>query len=236
MIQSSRWFSRSLGAAAAVLMAAHPVLAQPFEGILTVHSASMPAAASMQYFIKGDRFRLEIVAPGQPQIVMISDGPARKQYVLFTDQRVYTSTTFAEVMRSTDSMRKASAALLQGASMTALGSTATVAGHQCAVYRYRDPKTGYLVCLTTELGALGGVSGLFGNVGPRLDSTPPPDWAQKLLKAGSFALRLADTTGKTIWEVLKAEAKPLPPGLFAPPAGFVPASDSSGRTKPPSLR
>ena len=189
----------------------------------------------MQYFIKGDRLRLEISVPGQPLIVLISDGAARKQYVVFADQQVYTSTTFAELARSTDSIRKAAAVLLQGASMTPLGTTATVAKLKCTVQRYRDAKTAYDVCLTNALGALG-VSGLFGNVGPSLDTTEPPQWVQQLLKAGSFALRLSDTAGKTIWEVQKAEAKKLDPGLFAPPAGYAAVSDSSGNEKQPPAR
>ena len=139
-------------------------------------------------------------------------------------------------MRSTDSLRKQSAILLRGASMTSSHTTATIAGHKCTVHRYRDAKTAYDVCLTTELGALSGAPGLFGNISPALDATEPPQWVQNLIKAGSFALRLADTTGKTIWEVRKAVAQPLAPSLFSPPSSFVSASDSSGKPKRPSPR
>lgn len=235
MVDFSRLSPRLPALAVGALLLAQPLRAQKFEGVLTVHSASMGAAAGMQYFIKGDRIRLEITTPGQPSIVMISDGVARKQYVLFQDQKVYTSTTFAELLRSTDSIRKKSAALLQDASIAPAGSSATVAGHKCSVYHYRDARTAYDICLTTELGALGGVSGLFGNVGPTLDAAPPPAWVQPLLKAGSFALRLADSGGKTLWEVKKVEPKTLDGGLFAPPAGFVVLADSSAKPKRPSL-
>ncbi len=231
-----RIFARPLFATAAYLVPAHPLQAQAFEGILSVHSDGMKTGAGMQYFIKGERLRLEITTPGQAPIVMISDGPARKQYVLFTDQRVYTTMTFAELIRSTDSLRKQSAKLLQGASMTPLSTTATIAGHKCTVHRYRDAKSAYNICLTTALGAVGGVSGLFGNVGPSLDATEPPRWVQDLITAGSFALRLADTAGKTIWEVRKAEAKTLDAGLFAPPANYVALADSSANAKKPSPR
>ncbi len=236
MIQTIRSSRRPLLGAAAGLLLAHPLPAQRFEGILQVHSAGMKADAGMTYFIKGERLRLEIVAPGQAPIVMISDGAARKQYVLFADQKVYTTMTFAELLHSTDSLRKQSAKLLLGASMTPLGTTATVADHKCAVHRYRDAKSAYNICLTTELGAVGGVSGLFGNIGPSLDATNPPQWVQQLIKAGSFALRVGDTTGKTTWEVRKTEAKRLDPGLFAPPAGFSAVSDAPGTPKRPSPR
>jgi hypothetical protein len=225
-----------LFAAAAGLLLALPLQAQNFEGVVSVHSATMPPQAGMQYFIKGDRLRLEISAPGKSPIVMISDGPARKQYILFTDQKVYTTTSLAELMRTTDPLRKESARLLRDASMTPLGTTATVAGHRCAMHRYRDAKTVNDICLTTELGALGGLGGLFGNVGRSTDPTDPPQWAQKFLKAGSFALRIADTAGNSIWEVRKVEAKTLDSGLFAPPAGFVAVTDSSAKSKRPSLR
>jgi hypothetical protein len=225
--------ARSLVTIAAGLLVALPLQAQRFEGTLEVHSSSMPSRAGMQYYIKGDLMRLELSAPGQPSIVMISDGQARKQYVLFADQKIYTTTTFAEVMRSTDSLRKLSANLLKGASMIPSGQSALIAGHKCSVYRYRDASKVYDICLTTELGALGGVGGLFGNIGQSMEAAEPPAWAQKLLKDGSFALRLADTVGNTVWEVRRVEPKTLDRSLFAPPNGFVPAA---GPPKPDSER
>lgn len=212
---------------AACLALASPLMAQRFEGILSVRSSSMPAAAGMQYFIKGERLRLELTAPGQSPIVMISDALARKQYTLFPDQKVYTTTTFTELLRATDSIRKQSAALLQGGSMTPTSATTTVAGHKCTVHHYRDAKTAYDICLTTELGAVSGAPGLFGNISPSLDTATPPQWVEALLKAGSFALRLSDTTGKTLWEVRKVTAQTLSASLFSPPADFASASDSA---------
>jgi len=225
MTRTDLYSARPLVAIAAGLLVALPLQAQRFEGTLEVHSASMPSRAGMQYYIKGDLMRLELSAPGQSPIVMISDGQARKQYVLFADQKIYTTTSFAEVMRSTDSVRKLSASLLKGASMISSGKNAVIAGHKCTVYRYRDVSKVYDICLTTELGALGGVGGLFGNIGQSMEAEEPPAWAQKLLKDGSFALRLADTVGNTMWEVRRVEAKPLDRSLFAPPNGFAPAAE-----------
>ena len=224
--------ARLLLAAAGVVLA-RPLQAQTFEGILSVNSAGMPPQAGMQYFIKGERLRLELSTPGQPPIVLILDGPAKKQYVVFEDQKAYTTTTFADLLRSTDSVRKQAAILLQKASMTPLGTKATVAGHKCDLYRYRDPKTVNDICLTTDLGALGGVGGLWGHVGRAMEVSNAPEWAMKLVKAGFFALRLADTTGTTIWEVRKVDAQALAPVLFAPPSGYASMSDASG-PKPPS--
>lgn len=219
---------------AAVGLLARPLPAQSFEGILTVNSASMPPQAGMQYFIKGERLRLELTSPGQPPIVMILDGPAKKQYVVFADEKAYSTTTFADLMKSTDSVRKQSALMLQKASMTPLGTKATVAGHKCDLYRYRDPQSVNDVCLTTDLGALGGVGGLWGHIGRSMEVSDPPEWAAKLVKAGSFALRLTDTTGTMIWEVRKIVPQALAPVLFVPPGGYTSMTDSSG-AKAPSL-
>ncbi|HEU5217313.1 MAG TPA: DUF4412 domain-containing protein [Gemmatimonadales bacterium] len=231
MHTSIRSLAGSLLAAIGCAATAGSLQAQRFEGILSIHSTSMPPGAGMQYFIKGDRLRLELTVPGESPFVMISDGPTRKQYTLFTLQKVYTTVTFDELLRTTDSLRKMSASLLKAGTMTPTKTVAQVAGHKCTVHRYRDAKSAFDICLSTELGAVSGAPGLFGNVSPSIDPTPPPAWVQKFIAAGSFALRLADTTGKTLWEVQKVEAKKLEASLFAVPAGF---TASAAPAKKPS--
>ncbi len=217
------------------LMLAPALRAQAFEGSLSVFAIGMPPDAGMSYFVKGDRLRLELSTPGQATLVMILDGPAKKQYVIFTDQKAYTTTSFAELMMTTDSVRKESERNLQGASMTPLGTRATVAGHKCDLYRYRDQKSVNDVCLSTEFGALGGVGGLWGHIGRSMEVGNPPPWAVKLVSSGAFALRLTDTTGTTLWEVRRIGAQTLAPELFTPPSGFSSMSDAPlGPPKPPT--
>jgi len=189
---------------------------QDFEGVITAKVRGMPGG-EMKTFLKGNKSRVEITAP-QGAMVIISDPSAGETYMVMPAQSIYMVMKMAEAERMADSLIRRNVPGNE-ASMTALGKQDEIAGHRCEWYRFREPKTANDICLARGLGMFRGGAPVFGGVSPgRAPSTPT--WAKELMRKGMFALKVTDTVGVVIWEVLALERKSLEASLFVPPANF----------------
>jgi len=212
-------FYRSLHAAlaAAVLLPATAVLAraQDFEGTITAKVRGMPGGGEMKTYLKGNKSRVEITAP-QGAMVIISDPAAGETYMVMPAQSMIMVMKMADAERMADSLIRRNAS---ESSLTPLGKKDEIAGHACEYYRYRDAKTATDLCLAGGLGMFRGGAPVFGGLSP--GRTPSmPAWAKEMMRKGMFPLKVTDTVGVAIWEVVALEKKPLEASLFVPPANY----------------
>jgi uncharacterized protein DUF4412 len=217
-----RWPCPPFGRFALALALASPstLPAQAFQGVLTMRVRDMPAGSEVRAFIRGGKMRMEIQAAAGAPMVMIADPAAGEEYVLLPGQQVYMAMKLTDLQKLADTVGRGSRSPT-GSTMIASGKKAAVAGYSCEIYRYRDARSALDLCLAKGLGTLGAAAGLFGGISgrPGTPSDEPP-WARELSRQGAFALRIADSTGATVWEVTRIERKALEAGLFAPPHGY----------------
>jgi hypothetical protein len=201
------------------LLAAPGAAAQTFEGILTTRVAGMPAGAAMKtYFSKG-KLRMEVTNPGRPSVVMITDPAANKQYTLMPEQGVYMAMDLKDLGDAAAAAAGKTPTTSSTATLKATGRKETVAGVSCEHYAFEDATQKMDLCLTSALGKMPGGAGMFGTPQPGKGQETPA-WAKELAKKNAFAVKVADGTGKVIWEVTGIERKELAPTLFSPPAGY----------------
>jgi hypothetical protein len=214
---------RSLVALALVLaLADQPLAAQAFEGTLTARVAGMPVGAMMKTSYSRGRTRVEVITPGRPSVIVITDPAAHKQYMLLPGQQVYTVTDLKAAAARADSIARAAAAKRGEVSLKATGRKGTVAGLSCEHYAYQDAAERLDLCLTTALGRMPGNAMLPGGGALQGQGGEPPAWARALDRKDAFAVSVADTAGRVLFEVTEVSRKPPAPALFAPPAGYRP--------------
>jgi hypothetical protein len=193
--------------------------AQDFEGIITARVKSMQGGGEMKTYLKGGRYRMEMSVPGQGAVAIIVDPAAGETYMLMPAQSMYM------VMKMSDAERMADSLVGRGgseATMSATGRKEEVAGHTCEYYRFRaaDGKATD-ICMATGLGMFRGGAAMFGGMPrPGRPAAEAPPWIRELMRKGAFPLKVTDTTGAMIWEVVSLESKTLDPALFTPPANY----------------
>lgn len=191
-------------------LAAAPLAAQTFEGVVSLTLTSERGPMPLEYQIKDGKIRLEMSGGGM-QMGMIIDPAAKKMLMIVPQQRMYMEQDLAESMGSMEQRAGAGRG-----SVTRTGRTETIAGFKCEHITITDA-TGSAndACVTSELGAafqfpMGG--GMMGR-----GRGAAPAWAAGLENA--FPLKVQHDNA-TVLEVTKIERRTLDPGLFAPPEGF----------------
>jgi hypothetical protein len=219
-MRQHHWFSNFLAAPLLLALAAPTTLpAQDFEGIVTARARAMPGGGEMKIYLKENKSRVELTAPGQGQVAIITDPAKGETYMVMPAQSMYMVLKLSDAERMADSMIRQHE---PGAdvSMTSMGKHETIAGHSCEVYRFRGTNSATDICFASDIGAFRAGVGLFS--GPPIPGQhrPVPPWAQALLKKGVFPLRVSDTTGVMLWEATSVEPKHLDAALFVPPAEY----------------
>ena len=204
---------------AGVLLAAPAAIAraQDFEGVVSLRVKGMPGGGEVKAYMKGVRYRTELSGP-QGAMAIIVDPIAGETYMVMPAQSMYMVMKISDAERLADSLVRRN--VIGEPSLTALGKQEEVAGHRCDYFRFRNAKTANDVCIATGLGVFRGGAALFGGGMPGRGRAEPPPWAQELLRKGAFPLKVTDTTGVAIWEVVALERKPLEASLFVPPADY----------------
>jgi hypothetical protein len=191
------------------------VQAQDFEGVITAKVKGMPGGGEMKTFLKGNKSRVEITAP-QGAMVVISDPSAGETYMVMPAQSMIMVMKMADAERMADSLIRRNAS---ESSLIPLGKKDEIAGHRCEWYRFREPRTANDLCLASGLGMFRGGAPVFGGGMPGR-SPSMPAWAKEMMRKGMFPLKVSDTVGVAIWEVVALEKKPLEASLFVPPANY----------------
>jgi hypothetical protein len=189
--------------------------AQDFEGVVTAKLKSM-SSGDMKTFLKDGKTRVEMTMQGNT-FAMIVDPAAGESYIVLPAQSMVMVMKLSDAEKMADSLVRRTA----DASVTATGKKETIVGHSCEYYRMKSEKSAVDVCLASGLGSFGGAASIFG--GPPTPGRPPaapPAWAKDMLRKGMFPLKVSDTLGVMIWEVVALEKKPLDASLFVPPADY----------------
>jgi hypothetical protein len=189
-----------------------PLQSQDFEGVVVV---KVKSGTEMTIYAKCAKTRMEFNS-GQGQMAMIMDPVAGENLILIPSQSMYMVMKQADVEKVTDTLKKRAAA----GTMTALNKKEKVAGYSCDLYRYQDPKEATDVCIATGLGTFRPGAAFFSGPPARGKPADVPPWARELMQKGAFPLKVTDTLGVRIMEVISLEQKKLDASLFVPPADY----------------
>lgn len=168
-------------------------------------------AQTIDYYVKGDRMRIETQDPQAQGGVMILDMREKKMLMLMPQQRMYMTMSLPEIGADETSE-------VADNPLVPTGESRTLLGHKAEQYRMQDGGTEYEIWATKELGAFGGLH-LPGPQGPGA-----PSARDRALAGQDFfpLLIIERRQGREATRVEVTEVKPeeLAPSLFQAPDGF----------------
>ncbi len=211
------------------------VQAGDFEGILhmtTTHSATGGASA-MDWYLKGDKARVEMSRGEGHTNVMIFDAQTRTMQMPIAGQKSY-----MEISMAGERGEHLKAALEEQA-VERTGKTDKIAGYSCETWRITDKEHNRLkndICVANG----------FGNaatfwIDPKdMRRSSQPGWVKQLAEEGGFGLRSIhyDEAGKesSRMEVTSIDKKRLDAGLFAFPADWAKQDMSAMQERTKAMR
>lgn len=206
----------------ALLVFPRPIQAGDFEGIVhmkTTHSHS-DSAIAMDWYIKGEKARMETLRDEGRQHFMIVDSRSRTMQVPIGDKKMYMEMSLDQLgERSQEHLKEA----LEKHVVERTGKSENIAGYSCEVWRITDKETKQLeheICVTKGFGR----SPLFWLDPKQVQRSSQPGWVKQLVNEGGFGLRTIHygDNGKesSRTETTGIEKKSLDNALFAMPADY----------------
>lgn len=204
--------ARLVGAAALVWSAASYALAEapakePFEGRVKMNVSQGQAKQTIDYFVKGERMRIETEAGPAGGQVMIVNMQKREVLMIMPAQRMYMAMPVPNLDAGSDGSGRPEPQ----------EETKEILGYEARKYIFREGSSEYEIWATEELGKLGGL---------RLPTDRPGAGGSAdsaLARADFFPLRITERRGDEIAtqvEVLEVDKKKLEETMFEPPADF----------------
>lgn len=197
------------GRLAAALLAAcgsRPLVAQSFEGIVSMNVTGDGGVRQVSYMLKGGKLRFDV---GGGTVSVVLDPHARHIMMIMNAQKMYTERDFDGGLAASVQQEA-----VKDTSVVRTGKMETVAGHSCEHVTLQDDDGAPVdACLTSELGGFR-LPAASNPAAPRKES----GWLAEV-GARSFPLKVTKG-GKVIMVVTSIEKKALDPALFAAPAGF----------------
>jgi frataxin-like iron-binding protein CyaY len=180
-----------------------------FEGKLKIQVTEEGKKHTMDYFVKGDKFRLEVKDMGETG-AMIFDSKAMKMTIVMPQQKMYMEMPLDGI--DTESYFDESTSK---AKIKKTGESKTINGYKCEKWIIEDEGLNTEAWITTELG------GFLFSGNPMAGGGS--DWTSKL-SAQSFFPMLAKVyeSGKHLntFEVLEVNKQKLDNSLFSAPSGY----------------
>lgn len=206
-----------------------------FEGVLhmsTTHVATN-SASTMDWYLKGDKARVE-TSRGEGQAnVMIFDGHNRTMQMAMPGQKSY-----MEISMGGESGQHLKEAL-EKQTVERTGKTDTIAGYSCEVWRITDKDLHRLkndICVAKGFGK----AATFWVDPKEMRRSSQPSWVKQLVEEGGFGLRSIhyDEAGKesSRMEVTSIDKKRLDPSLFAFPADWAKQDMSAMQERMKAMR
>lgn len=205
------------------ILAAAPLAAQTFEGVVMVKMPTAgPAAGDAKYMIKGDKM-VTVMTMGA------NSGPmAGKEMRMITDRTTAKSTMLIPMemggmkgMKMEIDLKAEAAKAGHTSEITALGTSETIAGYKCDNIAIKDGKSTTTVCMSSQLGTFafpsGGMSG------------GAPGWVSAMSSHPGFPLRVTGTDGKVILEVTAVHPGKVAAEEFVIPDGYTSMPGMGGR-------
>ncbi len=202
------------------------IRAGEFEGVLHMTMSHMASggASAMDWYLKGDKARVEMSRGEGQKNVMIFDAQSRIMQMAMPGQKSY-----MEISMGGDRGEHLKDAL-EKQSVERTGKTDKIAGYSCEVWRIMDKETNRLkndICVAKGFGK----AATFWIDPKDMRRSSQPAWVKQLIEEGGFGLRSVhyDAQGKesSRMEVTSIDKKRLDAGLFAFPSDW-PRHDMSG--------
>ncbi|HNV25847.1 MAG TPA: DUF4412 domain-containing protein [Nitrospira sp.] len=200
-------------------LTAFPAYAGDFEGVIQMKNSHVDTGttSTMNWYIKGDRGRVEMSRTDSQTQVMLFDGKTRTMQMGMPGQKSYMEISL-EGDRG-DHLKE----LLDTQSVERTGKTDKIAGYVCEVWRITDKehhRAKSELCVAKGFGK----AATFWIDPKEARRSSQPAWVKQLVEEGGFGLRSIqyDEAGKESvrMEVVSVEKKPLDASLFAFPADW----------------
>lgn len=179
-----------------------------FEGRVKMRMAGEGEQQTLDYYVKGERMRVEMNGPQAQGGVMILHMKEKKMLILMPDQKMYMTMPLPDIKQDASENKKPEPT----------GKTKTILGYEAEQYLIDEGGSEFEVWATDELGAFAGLH-LPGD-----DPQGGPSPAESALSGQKFfPLLIIERRGgreATRVEVTEVERKKLEDELFEPPADF----------------
>jgi hypothetical protein len=203
-----------------------PAWAGAFEGVVHMKDVNAGArgeqAVEFDYFIKGDKVRVEMPGREGPHSAIVMDAGAQKGIILMPKQHMYMELPMGEAAQNQQDL----ASVAKSAVIVKTGKTDTILGYTCDIVLVKSEYGDSEVCTSKELGQFVSqrmAQPRMGRQGGTGHGERDYAWAKELGK-GFFPLRAVtrDEAGKELnrLEATKIDKKPLDSSLFAVPDGY----------------
>jgi hypothetical protein len=202
------------GGVAALALLPALLLAQSFEGVITVRMAGRGGqpATEMEYLNRNGNVRVNLSSPAGP-VAILRIAAEAKTYMVIESQKTYMDVPMADVTASI----AANAGKPSDAKVTKTGRKETIAGYECEhivieTTGANGPQTTD-VCVTQALG---------GYVNPMaaLGGAALTPWQRQLSTDGGFPLKVLGNDGSVVAEVTKIEKKRVSDTQFRIPPDY----------------
>lgn len=211
-----------------LVLGLHPssLRAADFEGVLhmTTTHVSTNSANTMDWYLKGDKARVEMSRGAGQTNVMIFNAQTRTMQMAMAGQKTYIE------MNMGGARGEHLTEALEQQAVQRTGKIDKIAGYSCEIWRVIDKERNRLkndMCVAKGFGK----AASFWVDPKEMKRSSQPSWVQQLVDEGGFGLRSIhyDEAGKesSRMEVTSIEKKPLDAGLFAFPADWA-KQDMSG--------
>ncbi len=206
-----------------------------FEGVLhmtTTHAATGSASA-MDWYLKGDKARVETSRGEGQTSVMIFDAQARTMHMAMPGQKSYLEISMGG--ERGEHLKEA----LEKQTVERTGKTDKIAGYSCEVWRITDKELNRLkndICVAKGFGK----AATFWVDPKEMRRSSQPSWVKQLVEEGGFGLRSIhyDEAGKesSRMEVTSIDKKRLDANLFAFPADWAKQDMSTMQERMKAMR
>lgn len=187
--------------------------AKPFEGLIQLQVQDWQSAEMVNYYVKGDRARMESSPNTSAEPYYILDYFSKKMFVIMTNKDSY----FELSMEKTPSAQ--ASADSKPESMTKTDETETILGFPCEQWILKENDVTTTMWATKAFSANVTLLGL-----QKQDMRVLFRWDEELKSRGLFPLKLAqqDVNGTDVYkfEVLKIQRKTVNDFLFRIPGGY----------------
>ena len=194
-----------------------------FEGAITFNITAEGTTISMRQSFKGNRFRMDVEAPGMPgPLFMLGSLDGGTLQTVMPSMGMYMETSTDEVMRQIGSATELPTGKL---SITPLGTTATIAGTECRNFQIKRGNDTTEICVAEGLGWIGNLNlpGPMGGTHGLPDFSAEMEEIRKQFPKGMMPLRLRSNINGAMTMIMEAtsiEVGPLDDALFTLPAGL----------------
>lgn len=181
-----------------------------FEGKVKFKAYDEGNSQSMNYFVKGNKFRIDSPESGMGQGYMIYNSATNMMTMVMVDQQMYMEMP-VDAAGNTISQDN------EDFYFNNTGETQEINGYTCEKFEFTDQDGSGIAWMTQELGSFFFFNDPEGN-------TSQSNWQQEIMAEGYFPMLVQQENSsgelEPVFEIEEILAMPLDDELFSIPAGF----------------